>query len=465
MQLKFLISLGTALSLFGTRGQGQTFNVLHSFAFNIDGAEPEAALTVAGGNLYGTTAEGGPNFGGTLFAVSPDGSNERIVRNFIPARDGGFPVSGVVVSGNTVYGTTQNGGGGSGTIFSVNTDGTDYRVLHTFQSPTEGGNPRGSLVLSGDLLYGTTDRTVFALRISDASFAVLHHFTNTVEGAGLQAGLVLGAGTLYGTSVRGGSNNMGVVFALGTNGSDFRLLHTFAKTSLSTNAGGATPMGGLVFSGNTLFGTTCRGGPTGSGTVFALDASGSTFTVLHEFARTNSDGANPQGTLLLSGDTLYGITTYGGAAGRGTLFAVSTSGANFTLLHSFSGAPNDGESPQAGLVLLGATVYGTTAAGGKNRNGTLFSCGPLFSLVPSEATVDIERRSKGSVTLRFAGTPGCTYLVEVATNLLPPVAWSCLSTNAADAAGNWEITYADSALHPRRFYRAQISYWPGTVPR
>jgi uncharacterized repeat protein (TIGR03803 family) len=87
------------------------------------------------------------------------------------------------------------------------------------------------------------------LRVSDTSFAVLHHFTNTLEGAGLQAEVVLDAGTLYGTAVRGGSNNMGVVFALGTNGSNFRLLHTFAKTSLSTNAEGANPMAVHCFFG------------------------------------------------------------------------------------------------------------------------------------------------------------------------------------------------------------------------
>src|SRR5439155_7669597 len=40
---------------------------------------------------------------------------------------------------------------------------------------------------------------------------------------------------------------------------------------------------------------------------------------------TNSDGANPFGGLILSGNTLYGTATYGGSSGRGTVFSLSLS--------------------------------------------------------------------------------------------------------------------------------------------
>src|SRR4051812_32892473 len=51
----------------------------------------------------------------------------------------------------------------------------------------------------------------------------------------------------------------------------------------------------------------------------------------------NSDGANPNAGLIISGSTLYGTVAAGGSYGRGTVFAVDTNGAGFRILHSFTG--------------------------------------------------------------------------------------------------------------------------------
>src|ERR1700747_1437051 len=77
-----------------------------------------------------------------------------------------------------------------------------------------------------------------------------------------------------------------------------------------------------------------------------------TFTTLHNFTATfsfappipltNSDGAGPV-SLILSGDTLYGMSAGGGSWGNGTAFAVNIDGSGFTNLHSFS--YGDGVSP------------------------------------------------------------------------------------------------------------------------
>src|SRR2546425_977852 len=101
----------------------------------------------------------------------------------------------------------------------------------------------------------------------------------------------------------------------------FKVLHDFSATSgrPSTNWDGAQPyLTGLVFSGATLYGTTYFGGTNGSGVVFALSTEGGDFTVLHTFTRsdspfyTNLDGEFPQGGLVLQGDTLYGTALNGG---------------------------------------------------------------------------------------------------------------------------------------------------------
>ena len=137
----------------------------------------------------------------------------------------------------------------------------------------------------------------------------------------------------------------------------FTTLHSF------TNSDGANPVAGLILSGNTLYGTTESGGASGQGTVFAVNTDGTGFTNLYSFTGTNNDGANPQGVLVLSGNTLYGTTTHGGVSGAGTVFAISTSGTGFTNLHDFTGH-DYGSAPYAGLLLSGNTLYGTTQYGG-----------------------------------------------------------------------------------------------------
>ena len=100
----------------------------------------------------------------------------------------------------------------------------------------------------------------------------------------------------------------------------------------------------MILSGNTLYGTASAGGSSGNGTVFAVNTDGTGFTNLHSFTATsgsqaygtNSDGANPYGGLILSGNTLYGTARYGGSSGNGTVFAVNTDGTGFTNLHSFT---------------------------------------------------------------------------------------------------------------------------------
>ena len=144
------------------------------------------------------------------------------------------------------------------------------------------------------------------------------------------------------------------MFAIHTDGTGFTNLHTFsslvADTSSPLNVGTNSDGGGgevrLVLSGNKLYGTAALGGSSGQGTVFALNTDGTGFTNLHSFTQgllltstaylTNSDGASPNGGLILSGNTLYGTANAGGSFGIGTVFAVNTDGTGFTNLHSFN---------------------------------------------------------------------------------------------------------------------------------
>src|SRR5216683_5251894 len=67
-----------------------------------------------------------------------------------------------------------------------------------------------------------------------------------------------------------------------------------------------------------------------------------TFTTLHSFTApsgpygTNSDGRNPSASLIFSTNTLFGTTYNGGCSGQGTAFRINTDGTGFTNLHSFT---------------------------------------------------------------------------------------------------------------------------------
>ena len=183
------------------------------------------------------------------------------------------------------------------------------------------------------------------------TFTTLHS-----DGPG-PSGLTLSGNTLYGTA-SGGGEGSGTVFALNTDGTGFVVLHTFRVVPVSfpfTNSGGAYPLGGLILSGNALYGTTMSGGSGGSGTVFKVNTDGTDFTILYSFTAsytgttgdyTNYDGAAPGG-LILSSSTLYGTTVEGGISGYGTVFKLNTDGTGFMTLHIFDGP--SGMYPRAPL--------------------------------------------------------------------------------------------------------------------
>ncbi len=139
---------------------------------------------------------------------------------------------------------------------------------------------------------------------------------------------------------------------------------------------------GVVVSGGTIYGTAFYGGPSSNGTVFAVSTEGTDFQLLHGFAgynggagdESNADGAAPMAGLILSGSTLYGTTTLGGTGGGGTVFSVSTGGTDFSDLYNFTNG-TDGGNPIGGLLLSDGILYGTTSDAGSGGGGTIFALG------------------------------------------------------------------------------------------
>ena len=382
-----LMSCLTVLAVFSVEAQ-TGYTVLVNFGGNPDGAAAIAGVTLSGSTLYGTTQNGGASNIGTVFKVNTNGTGYTVLKSFSDT-DGGQPYAGLALSGSTLYGTTAYGGSsGLGTLFKLNTNGSGFTVLKNFSNTPDGSKPYGNLILSGTMLYGTTQSggsfgvgTVFKITTNGTGYITLHNFTNNSDGSTPDAGLLLADSTLYGTTLNGGSSGSGTVFKVNTDGTGYAVLKNFSVTSgaSSTNSGGAQPYASLILSGSTLYGTTIYGGGSGNGTVFKIDTNGLNFTVLKNFSatngisKTNFDGAWPWGGLTISGSTLYGVAFSGGSRGYGTVFKVDVYGAGFTVLKNFTGHPDDGSYPMSGVTLFGGTLYGTTSGGGSNFHGTVFS--------------------------------------------------------------------------------------------
>ena len=439
------------------------FTVMDTNGFNSDGAFPNPGLVLSGNTLYGTTADGGTADNGTVFAVSTSGLVFTNLHSFAAMDTNGFntegasPEFGLLLSGATLYGTASLGGSsGNGTVFAVNTNGTGFAPKYTFTGGNDGSEPFGGVVLSGTTLYGAAalggssgNGTVFGVNISGSGFTNLHGFTATDTNGFNTDGVnpvrpILSGNTLYGTTVSGGTLGFGTIFAINTNGPVFTNLHNFTFTD------GANPVCDLILSGNTLYGTANQGGNPGYGTVFAINTDGTGLTILHSFLAL-SDGANPLGGLVLSGDTLYGTASGGGDLSNGTVFSVKTNGTAFVTLHTFTGG-SDGGDPLGDLILSGNILYGTANLGGSSGNGTVFALS-LSAAPPAPTISSPARLPGGQFHMTVNGSAGQNYTIQLSTNLGSTNWTSLLVTNSATSS----FLFTDpNATNSPRFYRVLV---------
>jgi uncharacterized repeat protein (TIGR03803 family) len=93
-------------------------------------------------------------------------------------------------------------------------------------------------------------------------------------------------------------------------------------------------------------------------------------------------GDRPEAPLLFdAAGNLYGTTHAGGRSGQGTVFELSPApGGTWTstVLHTFTGHGTDGTSPVNSLVFDGSgNLYGTTSSGGAHDYGTIYELTPV----------------------------------------------------------------------------------------
>lgn len=357
----------------------------------------------------------------------------------------------------------------AGNPFSLPDSASQEKILFNFDG-TNGLNPASGvaqLQAHSSAFYGTTatggsDGAGTFYRVTAAGSGSV---VRNVGGKFSPAGALTPLGNeFYGTAAandrcraRRVTKCAGEVYAIDKFGKR-RLVYAFKG-----GRDGAQPRGALTVLNGTLYGVTSYGGKYGVGTIFSVTPDGQE-RVLHSFVKPY--GVRPTGGLLAVNGVLYGTTASGGAHSDGTVFSVTTGGEE-TVIYSFAGEP-DGASPQAGLAEVDGTLYGTTAGGGAENCSLGGACGIVFSIDTSgHETVlhsfegaDGDTPAAGLInvdgtlygtTIKGGGVYACGFIV------------SCGTVFSIDTSGNERVLHSFAGAPDGAFPSADLLYSNGAL--
>ena len=433
-----------------------------------DGWGPYAGVTRdAAGNIYGTTAQGGPYGGGTKGPFPGDGIVWELA------------ASGTYKDLHDFGGTVTNANGKSGADGSVPAGGV------TFDGS---GNMFGTTCIGGPNNVGM----VWEITASGV-YTDLHDFGGTVTNAGgtsgadgstPYAGVTLdSSGNLYGTTAVGGANNHGLVWEITASGS-YRDLHDFGGTVTTaggeSGADGEQPFGGITFdpSGN-MYGTTAEGGANKGGIVWEIESTG-IYKDLHDFGGTvvdangvsGPDGIGPYlANVSIDGSgNLIGTTLAGGqytgyelpdnvvSSGGGIVWEITATG-TYRDLYDFvdGGVGQWGYWPAAGVTLdKSGNIYGTTS-GAYDDDAPVDAM--LWKLTPASTNMPAPVIAPGGIVPVGSGTAVALSIAPTQTTGTPLTSgeWvSIYGSNLAASTVNWTGKSPDLAN--------SILSWTGDFP-
>jgi uncharacterized repeat protein (TIGR03803 family) len=457
---KMLVALLFWLSLVTFSASAQTnFTILKSFS-GIPGPIVPYGSLIADSNLllYGTTAAGGALTQGVVFAISPDGSSFRILKDIIGLTNGMTPYGALALGKDgRLYGMTYSGGASNlGTVFGLDRDGNNFSVLHSFTGGSDGQNPQVGVTEGSDgALYGVTyfsntsvRGTIFKINKNGTGYFVMHTFTGNPDGQQTRCKLIEGSdGAIYGTTPFGGNHNAGIIFMINKDGTGYNIIFNFG----SITASGTLAAGGVIEgTDHLLYGVTGSGGGSGNlGVIYRVDKIGENYQVIHRFADNGSGGETPIGELCeTTNGILYGCTEFGGNDSAGSVYRINEDGSNYTVVRSFkSSSTGDANSPVAALLLLpNGIFYGTTPYGGANDTGCIFA---LSDSPLAPRLVTLAPPSNLKAALQFTATANIPYDVERSTDLS---SWTILGTLAAPLS--CQTNFTDNAPPTQgAFYR------------
>ncbi|MGO9453670.1 MAG: choice-of-anchor tandem repeat GloVer-containing protein [Candidatus Binataceae bacterium] len=181
----------------------------------------------------------------------------------------------------------------------------------------------------------------------------------------------------------------GVIFKLPLASSPALSEYAFTTAARGPSSGYQPHHDAMLPVGNLLYGTTLNtsdgssfttDGNVGTGVIFTIDPSSMAYSAVYNFRGTalnGPDGANSHSCFSLStdGSLLYGATALGGQNGEGTVYSFDLATMHETVLHSFdvsTGSEQHGR-PEPIDVNGNDLLIGMTRLGGMNDNGVLYA--------------------------------------------------------------------------------------------
>ena len=359
-----------------------------SYAVTSGSLPPGLTLDEATGNLIGTpTSASGSPYAFTITATDTLG-------------DTGSQNYSVIITGAVGINTTTLPNWTVGQAYSQTISVTDSNSPFTFAVAT-GSLPTGlSLNSSTGAITGTPTTTsgspfAFTITVTDAAQDVAsQNYSITINAAPTITTTTLASDDVDGNysqtiAVAGGTGAETFAVSAGNLPAGLSLnsaTGAITGTPTTESSHSATPtltaldsfnvyedsVGGLLIdkSGN-IFGTTGNDGTYGYGTVFEIAAGSQTITTLTNFNGAGN-GSSPMGDLIEdSSGNIYGATAYGGADNDGTVFELAAGSHTLTTLASFN--YSDGSKPYGGLVEdSNGNLFGTTAIGGGYGKGVVY---------------------------------------------------------------------------------------------
>ncbi len=371
--------------IYGMNPDGSGYETLHAFA-GAEGKHPVATPSLVGDRLLaGTASEGGAHGNGAVYRVRTDGNGFQALHHFSEeGAEGRIPLAGLTPRADgRLFGSAYRGGTyDAGTLFAISVEGSRFEVLHEFgMNSLAGQNPRARLHLGSDgRLYGSTENggiydsgVVFVIEANGLSYREIRHLRPTIDGSHPIAGLSGGGdGVIYGVASRGGTFDGGTLFRLTETALDFRVLRHFGERGPVDGWFPATPP--MVLENGRLRGAVANGGAAGRGLYYEVQADGSDWRILTDFAGVGGAPSTPIGDLALSSQgEIFGVTQGGGDRRAGTVVRFADEGAEVQVRHSFSPTGQDAARSYAPLIeTRDAYLVGTSFEGGLHQRGTLF---------------------------------------------------------------------------------------------
>ena len=276
-----------------------------------------------------------------------------------------------------------------------------FETIYKFAGPPDGSAPQGLAAGPHGTLYGMTAYggaagygTVFQLTPPSSpggqwTKTTIYEFNDLyVTGVSPLSAPVVGKdGSIYG--VTGGLSS--VIFQLQPPASPGGAWIENVLYPPSEDFPATAFKHGLIIGANgELYAAGSAGGFYSCGEVVGLmppSSPGGQWTVPLQYALPGGDsGCNPAGITVSDDGVIYGVTTYGGASGRGIVFALTPSPLpdpyTETVLYNFTGGTDGGLPSQAPIlapvVIPGASfaIYGLTASGGRYNGGGVFELVP-----------------------------------------------------------------------------------------